>query len=172
MSLATTTYIRCRLHRNDGGTDQYLEIRMGRLRRLISRRPFDGIPYKIRTESSLFSLGNATLPLPLRKLQDPLFCHSYIASFLSHFKFSAVASDQIARNITSSVVELLAGGNYDAKFCLVAEINHIRLFWPENEENRNGEDPASKRLKKEEFEDGDCSVCLQELKDEVCRILK
>ncbi|XP_038876865.1 putative RING-H2 finger protein ATL53 [Benincasa hispida] len=142
MSLETASTFRYSLRRNDG-VDQSLHIRLGFLWRLLSRSPSSGLPYEILYEIPSSSPRETTFPLSLRDLEDPLFCEAYIAQLLHSLDLGAVTCDIVARKITSVVVEVLESGNYDVKFQIAAEIDHVQMFWAEEERSsvpvENGE---------------------------------
>lgn len=117
------------------GVEQSLQIRLGRIVRLLSGSPSAGLPYEILQESASIPVHEATFPLPLRDVEDSCLCEIYILQLLSSFNLGTVTSGIISKKITSMVVEVLGAGDYDAKFEMVAEIDHIRMyFWTEEEE--------------------------------------
>lgn len=132
MSLAAASTFRYSLRRNDGA-DQSLRIRLGFLWRLLSRSPSAGLPYEILREISSSSMRETTFRLYLRELEDPWLCQAYIAQVLSSLDLGPVTCEIIGRKITSVVVEILESGNYDTKFQITAEIDHVQMFWAEEE---------------------------------------
>ncbi|XP_038905732.1 E3 ubiquitin-protein ligase arkadia-A-like [Benincasa hispida] len=197
-SLQTASTFRFSLRRHDDSDDQSLLIRLGFMHRQLSRSPSAGLPYEILHESNSIPMRINMFPLPLRDLEDPLLCRVYVLRLLSYLDLNAVACDIIAHDITSFICEVLAAGNFEVKFRIVADIDHIRMFWREQiGESRRGvvaeetvileEAPtrrtaaktAIERLKREKFDGfrgeelGDCCVCCEELKEgkkEVSRI--
>ena len=198
MSLADSATFRCNLHRYDD-PDQLLQIRIRHSTRLLTGSPFSGYPFNIVHETLPTTMADAQFPLPLRELEDPLFCQAYIEEFLSSYNLGATIKNAIARSIASFVVQM-ACGNYEMTFYIVAEIDYIQMFWmddsatgaedgeDEEEETeifddfsgrRGAPETAIERLKKEKFDGfggedlGNCSVCYDEMKDggeEVSRI--
>lgn len=197
-SLETASTFRFSLRRHDATDDQSLLIRLGFSQRKLSRSPSAGLPYQILHESPTIPMRITIFPLPLRELEHPLLCHAYVVRLLSYLDLTAGTCDIIAKDITSLVGELLAAGNFEVKFRIVALIYHIQLSWGDQiGESRQSvaaeqtvileEAPARKtaaekaieRLKREKFDGfvgeelGDCCVCYEELKEggkEVSRI--
>ncbi|TYK19474.1 E3 ubiquitin-protein ligase RNF181-like protein [Cucumis melo var. makuwa] len=135
MTLDGASTFRYSIRRKEGSIQQSLQIRLGRVVSLLSRPPSAGLPYEILKETSSISIQEATFPLPLRDLEDSCLCEIYIVQLLSSFNLGTVTSGIISRKITSMVVEVLAAGDYDTKFQIVAEIDHIQMyFWGEEEE--------------------------------------
>ncbi|XP_023539485.1 RING-H2 finger protein ATL80-like [Cucurbita pepo subsp. pepo] len=194
MSFADSITFRCNLHRYDG-LYQLLQIRIGHSTRLLIGSSFPGYPFNIVYETLTTRMADAQFPLPLRELEDPLFCRAYIEEFLSSYNLDATINNAIAQRITSFVVQM-ACGNYEMTFYIVAEIDYIQMFWldqsaiateeeeeEEDEEEevevifdnfserRGAPETAIERLKKEKFDGfggedlGNCSVCYDEMKD-------
>ncbi|XP_023539483.1 E3 ubiquitin-protein ligase RNF165-like [Cucurbita pepo subsp. pepo] len=193
MSLADSGTFRCNLHRYDG-LDQLLQIRIGHSSRLLTESPFSGYAFNIVHGTLPTTMADAQFPLPLRELEDPLFCRAYIEEFLSSYNLGATIKNAIARSIASFVVQM-ACENYEMKFYIVAEIDYIQMFWmddsataaeeeDEDEEEeeeeteifddfsgrRGAPETAIERLKEKFDEFGgedlrNCSVCYDEMKD-------
>ena len=129
MPFANASTLRYSLRRNHGA-DQLLQLRLGYSSRLISRSPSAGLPYDILEETPSTPMADALFPLPLRELEDPLFCHAYLVELVSSFNLGSVKWNPIVQKITSFVTQW-AAVDYDAKFQLVADIDYIQMFWME-----------------------------------------
>ncbi|KAG6605180.1 E3 ubiquitin-protein ligase RING1, partial [Cucurbita argyrosperma subsp. sororia] len=129
MLFANSSTLRYSLRRKDG-TDQLLQVRLGYSSRLISRSPYSGLPYDILEEIPSTPIADTLFPLPLRELEDPLFCHAYLVELVSSLNLDSISCNPIAQKITSLVTQW-AAVDYDAKFQLVADIDYIQMFWRE-----------------------------------------
>ncbi|XP_023006825.1 NEP1-interacting protein-like 1 [Cucurbita maxima] len=129
MPLANASTLRYSLRRNHGA-DQFLRFRLCYSSRLISRSPSAGLPYDILEETPSTPMADALFPLPLRELEDPLFCHAYLIELVSSLNLDSMSCNPIVQKITSLVTQW-AAVDYDAKFQLVADIDYIQMFWME-----------------------------------------
>ncbi|KAG6596836.1 hypothetical protein SDJN03_10016, partial [Cucurbita argyrosperma subsp. sororia] len=156
MSFADSVTFTCNLHRYDG-PDQLLQIRIGHSRRLFIGSPLPGYPFNIVYETLTTITVDAQFSLPLRELEDPLFCRAYIEEFLSSYNLDATINNAIAQRIASFVVQM-ACGNYEMTFYIVAEIDYIQMFWldqsaiaaEEEEEEEEEEDEEEEEEEEEE----------------------
>ncbi|KAA0035774.1 E3 ubiquitin-protein ligase RNF181-like protein [Cucumis melo var. makuwa] len=191
MSFAISNPIQYRLYGSGTGGNGILEVRISFFEQMISLSPVTGRPHQILHQTPRIPYHNALVYLTLRQLQSPLF---YITQFLSSLNIRPAASQSMARQIASHILQM-PDRNGDRNFHIIAEVDFIRVIWLELEEQSMGAGaeetvvfdeapPALKRgvgkargerLKSEEkVEDlGDCSICLDELsceKREVIRI--
>ena len=81
MSFTDSATFRCNFHRYDG-PDQLLQIRIGHSSRLLTGSPFSGYPFNIVHETLPTTMADAQFPLPLRELEDPLFCRACCFSIM------------------------------------------------------------------------------------------
>ncbi|CAK9319310.1 unnamed protein product, partial [Citrullus colocynthis] len=168
--MSTSTPIQCRLYGTGNGV---LEVQLRYFERTISDSPVAGHPPRILHETPPTPFHNARFSLYSRQLQDPLF---YIRQFLSSLHISPTASEVIAGQIVSYIVQMF-NGNRERNFYIIAEVDFVRVILMEEQSIAGVLEAAVERvwrLKWEEKEGlGDCSICWDESgceKREVIRI--
>lgn len=171
-SISRYTVRRC-----DDSNDQSLLIQLGIVHQQLSRPPYHGpTNHNILHESNTVPLRITVFPLPLQELQDPSICHLYTRRLLAYVDLDIETCDIVAKDITSLIGEVLAAGNLEVKFRIVALIDRVQMIWREETgKSRGGSRRAAiERLmmmeKFDGFEEGrelgDCCICYEELKGE------